>query len=86
MLQRPRPQHGPDTTWQTDPWGCRQLEDKIELVFLSVRGDLKTRPEIDIHNYFFGFHDFMILQFMKSLLKFSTEIIIFQEVKLTHFL
>ena len=47
MQQPPRPRHGPDTTWQTDPWGCRQLEDKIELVFLSVRGDWKTKPVID---------------------------------------
>ena len=38
-----QPQHGPDRTWQKGPWGYRLMEDTIELVFLSVHGDWKSK-------------------------------------------
>ena len=46
-LLRLQPRHGPDRTWQKGPWGCRLMEDRIELVFLGVRGDWKTKPIIN---------------------------------------
>ena len=42
-LLRLQSQHGPDKTWQKGPWGCRLMEDTIELVFKSVHGDWKNK-------------------------------------------
>ena len=43
LLERPA-QHSPDGTWQKGSWGHKPMDDVIELVFLNVRGNWKTKP------------------------------------------
>ena len=49
MMRPPRQQrpHGPGKTWPKGPLDYRLMEDTIELVFLGVRGDWKTKPIIN---------------------------------------
>ena len=37
-------QRRPDRTRQKGSWGHRLMDDAIELVFLNVRGNWKTKP------------------------------------------
>ena len=43
LLERPA-QHSPDGTWQKGSWGHRPMDDAIELVFLNVHDNWKTKP------------------------------------------